>query len=221
MVTPNHYDTLGVQPTADAAALRQAYLSLARRFHPDRFAAAPPAERVKAERRMQELNAAWTVLGDTKARASYDSSLMSARSRATGPVVSARQQERAATARPTAPRKRIPQVATREEMEFSGFARIMRPVPLLLIGAFVAAVVVLATAMGGGSSERLQDRATTPTGTPLGCITLIPQAVAVPCVDHAAVVWSVVEAGRSCPEGLEAIYRDGVGGLFCVTLVES
>jgi len=70
-----HYDTLGVSRTADAAALRRAYLRLARAHHPDFHTDDPPAERRRHARTMQAVNAAWAVLGDPAARADYDRDL--------------------------------------------------------------------------------------------------------------------------------------------------
>lgn len=70
-----HYEVLGVAPDADAAALRAAYIRLARDHHPDRHAAAPVSQRVDAERSMQAINAAWRELGDPERRRRYDLSL--------------------------------------------------------------------------------------------------------------------------------------------------
>lgn len=67
-----HYDELGVTPTATAAEIRSSYLSLARRFHPDRLGSASAADRAVAAERMARINAAWAVLGHTERRASYD-----------------------------------------------------------------------------------------------------------------------------------------------------
>lgn len=65
----NYYDVLGVPPEADAAEIRAAYRSLALQHHPDR--GGDPAH-------MQELNAAYAVLGDPEKRANYDRSLRGA-----------------------------------------------------------------------------------------------------------------------------------------------
>ena len=65
------YDVLGVAPTADDTTVRRAYLSLARRHHPD-LAGGDPA-------RMQAVNDAWATLGDPVRRARYDESLGAAR----------------------------------------------------------------------------------------------------------------------------------------------
>lgn len=69
-----HYDELGVPPTADMAEIRSSYLTLARRFHPDRLADVPEPERVRAAARMARINAAWSVLSDRDRRAAYDAS---------------------------------------------------------------------------------------------------------------------------------------------------
>lgn len=65
----DHYNTLGVIPTASAADLRAAYLKLARANHPDKF---DGAARAKAETRMQQINEAWNVLGVAHKRKEYD-----------------------------------------------------------------------------------------------------------------------------------------------------
>ena len=62
-----HYEVLGVPPTATQAALRDAYVVLARRHHPD--VAGGDAARMRA------INAAWATLGDPERRARYDRSL--------------------------------------------------------------------------------------------------------------------------------------------------
>jgi len=62
-----HYERLGVSRKADGETVRRAYLQAARRAHPD----TPTGD----EMLMRELNAAWTVLGDPKARAAYDRTL--------------------------------------------------------------------------------------------------------------------------------------------------
>src|SRR4051812_11688217 len=70
-----HYDVLGVDPAAQEAQIRRAYLRLAREYHPDRHNADSPAVREQAERRMRDVNAAWAVLGDPRRRVEYDRGL--------------------------------------------------------------------------------------------------------------------------------------------------
>ena len=55
--------------------MRQAYIERALRHHPDRQEGQDLAGRAEAERRMQEANAAWAVLGNREARAAYDADL--------------------------------------------------------------------------------------------------------------------------------------------------
>jgi DnaJ like chaperone protein len=60
---------LGVEPGADAAAIRQAYHGLVKRYHPDRaLAEGVPAEFIRvAEARMAAINAAYDRLGGRSA----------------------------------------------------------------------------------------------------------------------------------------------------------
>lgn len=51
------YEKLGVRAHASEAEVRKAYRALARRWHPDRFAAGP--ERLWAEQKMTEINQAY------------------------------------------------------------------------------------------------------------------------------------------------------------------
>lgn len=69
-----HYEVLDVAPSATPAEVRRAYLSLARKHHPDRVGGSGPEAQ-----RMREVNAAWAVLGDTARRADYDRSLAGGR----------------------------------------------------------------------------------------------------------------------------------------------
>lgn len=63
---PDHYATLGVDPTARATTIRAAYLALMREYHPDRN---PSPEAVA---RAQAAVAAFKVLGDFDRRNHYD-----------------------------------------------------------------------------------------------------------------------------------------------------
>jgi hypothetical protein len=71
-----HYDILGVTRQADQEQIRRAYLTAARRWHPDRHAGKPADESAKAERAMRRVNQAWSVLGDEQRRAAYDRQLI-------------------------------------------------------------------------------------------------------------------------------------------------
>jgi hypothetical protein len=174
---------------------------------------------------MQELNAAWTVLSDADARRAYDVSLLDKRSSmGTDPVVSARSEEWKpfdATSAPVPPRRpKGPVVADERDMEIRGTARLLRPVPLLILFGSMTALIVLAALVGGGDgaqSPTSPARTDVPAGTPLGCIDINPVAVEVPCGAHDALVWDVIPAGESCDDDYEAIYRQSQGGLYCIT----
>jgi preprotein translocase subunit Sec63 len=72
------YDVLGVTPSSSHEEPRRAYIDRALRYHPDRQEHEDLAGRAEAERRMQDANAAWAVLGDREARAAYDAELVEA-----------------------------------------------------------------------------------------------------------------------------------------------
>ncbi|OAB60156.1 molecular chaperone DnaJ [Phormidium willei BDU 130791] len=66
MREPNYYQTLRVDAAATQAEVKQAYRRLVKEFHPDRN------PDVQAREEMVRINAAYEVLGDCKARQSYD-----------------------------------------------------------------------------------------------------------------------------------------------------
>lgn len=63
------YRELGVRPGDSAEQIRQAYLKLVRRFHPDR---APEGKQAEYEERMKRINTAYEVLSDPHRRAVYE-----------------------------------------------------------------------------------------------------------------------------------------------------
>ena len=62
----DYYKILGVEPSADAKAIKSAYRRLARKYHPD------VSKEAGAEDRFKEINEAHEVLGDEKRRAEYE-----------------------------------------------------------------------------------------------------------------------------------------------------
>lgn len=65
----DYYATLGVLPSAEDIVIRAAYKALAQRYHPDRAPNDPSA----ANRKMADINEAYSVLSDSTSRSSYDS----------------------------------------------------------------------------------------------------------------------------------------------------
>ena len=62
----SHYQTLGVAKTASKAAVRAAYISLAKKFHPD------VCKAVDARQKFQAIQEAYGILGDEGKRREYD-----------------------------------------------------------------------------------------------------------------------------------------------------
>uniref|UniRef100_A0A6U3NIU1 J domain-containing protein n=1 Tax=Ditylum brightwellii TaxID=49249 RepID=A0A6U3NIU1_9STRA len=69
--SPTYYDILGVDPTADAKAIRQAYLRLSLKHHPDKN----PDNPEEAKARFIAIGEAYDVLKDPQQRAAYDHDL--------------------------------------------------------------------------------------------------------------------------------------------------
>jgi curved DNA-binding protein CbpA len=66
----DHYELLGVSPSASVAEVRKAYARLAREKHPDRFT--DPAEKERAQKVFQDITHAFNTLSDPERRAKYD-----------------------------------------------------------------------------------------------------------------------------------------------------
>jgi curved DNA-binding protein len=63
----DYYKTLGVEKNASEKDIKQAYLKLAREFHPDKN-----PDNKQAEEKFKEINEAYEVLGNPENRAKYD-----------------------------------------------------------------------------------------------------------------------------------------------------
>ena len=67
MAKQDYYETLGVSRDADEAAIKSAFRTLAKQYHPDRN----PGDE-SAEQRFKEVNEAYEALKDPQRRAAYD-----------------------------------------------------------------------------------------------------------------------------------------------------
>lgn len=67
----NYYEILGVDRKATAKELKRAYKALAHKWHPD----LNPDNVAEAEKKMAEINVAYSVLSDEVARMDYDKKL--------------------------------------------------------------------------------------------------------------------------------------------------
>ncbi len=68
----DHYRVLQVTRDAESEVIERAYKALARKYHPDRAT----GEASRDNRRMQEVNEAYRVLGDPARRRAYDATLL-------------------------------------------------------------------------------------------------------------------------------------------------
>jgi curved DNA-binding protein CbpA len=75
----NAFQVLGIEPTTDGRVIRNAYVRLARIYHPDRFVGLPSDVRSEAERRMKEATAAYESLRAAKKTAARASATVSPR----------------------------------------------------------------------------------------------------------------------------------------------
>lgn len=200
---PNHYRRLGVRPSASTEEIHTAYRELAGRFHPDRVGTAPEADRRLAERRMREINEAWTVLRDPHRRRTYDLGRTRRRSAAT-------------TGTPVGPVPTDRHPRTTEPIRHSAGFRtgILRNLTWVMM-VFVLVGIVIATAYADRDRDR--DRpAPTPTAEIGSCIDVEtgPSTTVVDCDGpHEFRIVERVAGPHDCPRGTEA-RRLGTDGRF-------
>lgn len=71
----DYYTLLGLSRDADDAAVRTAFRTFARKYHPDRFATQAPAQRERANAIYRRGSEAYQVLSEASARMVYDQQL--------------------------------------------------------------------------------------------------------------------------------------------------
>ena len=198
----SHYAVLGVAEGAEPDEVRRGYLDMARQLHPDRWIDASPTERVDVERRMQEVNEAWRVLGNPARRLAYD--------------VERREAGRRRVAPPTAVGERFAfstgDLFTEDVPPVDLLTRLVRALPWVLVFAALGAIFVFTAYATSDGGER-------PTGEDdLGCIVKVDgSAVAADCERSAAqrVIVEVDQVGQ-CPAESEPFQPADGGRALCL-----
>jgi hypothetical protein len=193
-VERSHYETLGVEDGAAPEVVRRAYLELARELHPDRWTTADERARADVERRMQEVNEAWRVLGNPARRLAYDAS------RRRPPLRSAR----------SAAARSVPfssgDLFSVDTPPADAVTKLIRALPWLLVLLALGGIFVF-TAYATSGSDR-----------PVSCVrTDGSTAVSVPCEEPGAreVELRVQDASR-CPGGTVPFQPVGEERALCL-----
>ena len=82
----DYYELLGVSRSASADDIKRAYRRAMSKYHPDRYAGAPPDEQKYASERSQRINEAYRVLTDFAARSEYNLGITASRRSPRGPA---------------------------------------------------------------------------------------------------------------------------------------
>jgi hypothetical protein len=189
---------LGVSAAATPEELRHAYLNCAREAHPDRHIDASGAERADAERRMQQINEAWRVLGNPRRRRRYD-------------LERAPQERFVSRSDGTMPADNLFDNDPLEEIDTT--TRLIRGLPwMILVFVMFAIFVFTAYAVTGGASTK-------PTPNAGSCVTIAsgPEVVSAPCdASNARRVIAIVQSSQPCPARSERLVPVSGALVYCL-----
>ncbi len=225
-----YYELLGVDRTAGHDEIRRAYIAAARRWHPDRNSGAAGAGSDKAERAMQRVNEAWTVLGDNQRRKAYDLELSGGRPTSTTSTGVRTGADGVTRVDPrlldpaflTARRQnQLDELSTRNSF-------ILRAAPLVAVVGLLGAIFVFTAYARSGSDV---PPATTVPGPQLGagieandCVDVItgPALLEVPCTATAdgRVIGARLPDGF-CPTGTDSEAELSNGAIVCLDGIRS
>lgn len=109
----DYYTLLGVPDEASVAEIKRAFRKFARRYHPDRFAGAPPDKVEQAAKIYRRGSEAFQVLTDETARAAYDRALAMGRVR-----LSAEERDRASKPKVAVPEKKVQPIKSPQALAY-------------------------------------------------------------------------------------------------------
>jgi hypothetical protein len=166
---------LGVRTDASVADIRSAYLAKARMLHPDRHAGGTKADVARAQRAMQEVNVAWSVLGDPRARRAYDESIRADADRLAASSPRA--------ARPTGPPPVVLPDHDEDDERATPLPYLVRIGPVVLLLAVLGTIFVVTAFATGSKSVDTPTRQTVAPGTPAiaSCVSVSTIVTAVDC----------------------------------------
>ena len=218
-----HYEVIGVHPKTELAAIKKAYLKKARVLHPDNNRNLSKAESENVHEKCKNLILHGELSDETK-RKQYDQSLIVPEE----PIKQGFTYQDISeefTAHGESIRNKGPGVATKEEMEIKGIAKLMRPVPLSILFIVVITILIGGLVISGNSETNNPENEYIPPteqSEPFKCIDIVPVFEDVPCQGrHDAKVWDVIETNGTCGRGLEKLYAPHVSEMYCVFYSEN
>lgn len=228
---PTFYEVLGVERTADHEEIRRAYLTAARRWHPDKMQDVAASESAEAEAAMRRVNEAWSVLGKVDSRRNYDQQLIAGAAGRSSVFEGSPGVDEDPRIRRIDPRLIDPEfLAARRDMQLNEIsdrsAMVVRAFPVLLVLGLLIGIFVV-TAYADNRSDTSPN--TTVPGPSLGagieandCVDIIggPSLLEVPCTATAdGLVIGAHLGDGACPVGTIREFELSNGVWVCLGAV--